>query len=105
MSTADETTRAMRLMKAAPKLAEALTACVWVMERELEGLRVIQPELQLARSALAELADDEPQARAYAEGRKDEREELLQAIQAAGFDLRTASNGQVFLLNVQEPTA
>lgn len=35
------------------QLLEALTSCVNVMERELNGLAVIQPELRQAREALA----------------------------------------------------
>jgi hypothetical protein len=44
---------------------------------------------------------EEHQTTAYAEGRKDEREELLEVIRAAGFDLITAPSGHQFLLNVQ----
>jgi hypothetical protein len=41
-----------RLIAAAPDLLEALHDCVSVMERELGGLRVIQPELAKARAAI-----------------------------------------------------
>lgn len=51
-------------------------------------------------SRLEDLADH-----AYAEGRKDEREELLAVIRAAGFELITAPSGHQFLLNVQEEGA
>lgn len=43
-----------QLMAASPKLLVALQDCVSVMERELAGLRVIQPELNQARAAIAE---------------------------------------------------
>jgi len=41
------------LIAAAPDLFAALVDCVMVMERELAGLRVIQPELRAARAAIA----------------------------------------------------
>ena len=41
------------LMAAAPDLLEALIDCVLVMQRELSGLEVIQPELRQAESAIA----------------------------------------------------
>ena len=34
-------------------LLEALRSCVMVMERDLAGLRLIQPELEEARAAIA----------------------------------------------------
>jgi hypothetical protein len=37
------------------ELLDALHDCVLVMERELEGLRVIQPELAKARAAIAKV--------------------------------------------------
>jgi len=41
-----------RLIAAAPSLLAALRDCVLVMERELGGLQVIQPELAQARAAI-----------------------------------------------------
>ena len=41
------------LLAAAPELLDALRSCVMVMERDLSGLRLIQPELNEARAALA----------------------------------------------------
>ena len=41
------------LIAAAPDLLEALKDCVAVMDRELAGLKVIQPELSAARAAIA----------------------------------------------------
>lgn len=41
------------LIAAAPELLTALIDCVHVMERELNGLAVIQPELRQARDAIA----------------------------------------------------
>ena len=35
------------------ELLDALANCVAVMERELDGLKCIQPELQLARTTIA----------------------------------------------------
>lgn len=40
------------LIKAAPQLLEALYGCICVMQAELEGLQVIQPELKGAREAM-----------------------------------------------------
>ena len=50
----------MRLMAAAPDLLKALEDCVAVMDRELAGLKVIQPELSAARAAIAKTTG-EPQ--------------------------------------------
>ncbi len=44
---------AANAMIAAPALVTALQDCIAVMERELNGLAVIQPELRAARAALA----------------------------------------------------
>lgn len=41
------------LLAAAPELLEALRSCVMVMERDLSGLRLIQPELKEARAAIS----------------------------------------------------
>lgn len=48
----DETMANARLICAAPDLLEALEDCVKVMEAELYGLAVIQPELAAAKAAL-----------------------------------------------------
>jgi uncharacterized protein (DUF58 family) len=96
MNTFDETGRNLLLMKRAPKLLEAVKLGLSYFDGEpMPGQDSIT---QVFRDALKGLEPTLEEA--YAEGRKDEREELLQAIQAAGFDLRTAPNGQVFLLNV-----
>lgn len=50
----------MHLRAAAPDLLKALEDCVAVMDRELAGLKVIQPELSAARAAIAK-ATGEPQ--------------------------------------------
>lgn len=50
----------MNLRAAAPDLLKALKDCVAVMDRELAGLKVIQPELSAARAAIAK-ATGEPQ--------------------------------------------
>lgn len=42
-----------RLIAAAPELLGALRSCVMVMERDLSGLQLIQPELKEARAAIA----------------------------------------------------
>jgi hypothetical protein len=49
----------IRLLVAAPDLLNALHDCVSVMERELGGLRVIQPELAKARAAIAKAEGSE----------------------------------------------
>ncbi|AZC19572.1 hypothetical protein [Pseudomonas sp. CMR5c] len=46
------------LLTAAPELRRALEDCVRVMELDLAGLRVIQPELNQARAALAAARGD-----------------------------------------------
>ena len=48
------------LIAAAPDLLKALEDCVAVMDRELAGLKAIQPELSSARAAIAK-ATGEPQ--------------------------------------------
>lgn len=49
----DEREANARLISAAPELLAALLDCVLVMERDLAGLSIIQPELAAARAALA----------------------------------------------------
>ena len=56
----DEEFANARLIAAAPELLEALEDCVAVMDRELAGLKAIQPELSSARAAIAK-ATGEPQ--------------------------------------------
>ena len=56
----DEEFANARLIAAAPDLLKALEDCVAVMDRELAGLKVIQPELSAARAAIAKVAG-EPQ--------------------------------------------
>ena len=56
----DEEFANARLIAAAPDLLEALKDCVAVMDRELAGLKAIQPELSSARAAIAK-ATGEPQ--------------------------------------------
>ena len=56
----DEEFANARLMAAALDLLKALEDCVAVMDRELAGLKVIQPELSAARAAIAK-ATGEPQ--------------------------------------------
>ena len=56
----DEEFANARLIAAAPDLLKALEDCVAVMDRELAGLKVIQPELSAARAAIAK-ATGEPQ--------------------------------------------
>ena len=56
----DEEFANARLIASAPDLLKALEDCVAVMDRELAGLKVIQPELSAARAAIAK-ATGEPQ--------------------------------------------
>ena len=56
----DEEFANARLIAAAPDLLKALEDCVAVMDRELAGLKAIQPELSSARAAIAK-ATGEPQ--------------------------------------------
>ena len=56
----DEEFANARLIAAAPELLDALEDCVAVMDRELAGLKAIQPELSSARAAIAK-ATGEPQ--------------------------------------------
>lgn len=48
-----------RLIAAAPELLEALEDCVAVMDRELAGLKAIQPELSSARAAISKAIGDQ----------------------------------------------
>ena len=48
-----------RLIAAAPDLLDALIDCVAVMESELKGLAVIQPELAYAKSAIAKATGEQ----------------------------------------------
>lgn len=45
------------LLAASNELLEALRSCVMVMERDLSGLRLIQPELKEARAVIAKLEE------------------------------------------------
>lgn len=63
-------------MLAAPELLAALQDCVAVMERELGGLNVIQPELRQARSAVAKATgapDNSPNLRVMVDREADDR--------------------------------
>lgn len=51
--TKDNAVANAHLIAAAPELLETLKDCVSVMEAELKGLAVIQPELKSARAAIA----------------------------------------------------
>lgn len=59
MRPLDEISANARLVAAAPELLAALQDCVAVMELDLAGLRVIQPELNQARAALAAARGDQ----------------------------------------------
>lgn len=50
---AEETRANADLIMAAPDLLDALIQCVAVMDRDLNGLAVIQPELMKAKGAIA----------------------------------------------------
>lgn len=50
--------RNAELLQQRSKLLAALRDCVLVMERDLEGLKVIQPELNAARAAIAAVEQD-----------------------------------------------
>lgn len=56
----DEEFANAKLIASAPDLLKALEDCVAVMDRELAGLKAIQPELSSARAAIAK-ATGEPQ--------------------------------------------
>lgn len=49
----DEAAANAQLIAAAPDLLAALKDCVLVMENDLNGLAVIQPELRIAKAAIA----------------------------------------------------
>ncbi len=49
-----------RLMAAAPDLLEALLNCAEVMQRDLNGLAVIQPELRCALAAIKKATGENP---------------------------------------------
>lgn len=49
----DENEANARLIEASPDMYEALRVCVMVMERDLAGVCLIQPELEKARAAIA----------------------------------------------------
>lgn len=66
----------------------------------LNRLQAIHAKLR-AELTSATQSLDEAQRAAYAEGRKDEREEIVAAIERAGFRLMDTGK-TLFLLNVQD---
>jgi hypothetical protein len=49
-----------RLIAAAPDLLEALLDCIFVIERDLNGLPIMQPELRQARAAIVKATGGQP---------------------------------------------